>query len=118
MKLANFFTYAPKVLAQVVWSIIYFPLWWYGPGLLGCLRNLLNFLKNRERSVGFLVWLRNIFVPMYGQRSFSGRMVSFFMRLVQIIFRGAWMLMMLILALVGLIFWLAIPLVIIYAIVL
>jgi hypothetical protein len=39
-------------------------------------------------SLSLGVWLKNIFVPMYGQRDWESRLISVFMRSVQIVFRS------------------------------
>ena len=45
-------------------------------------------LRRGNSSLGVLLWLKNLFVPMFGQRDWQGRLVSVFMRLVQVIARG------------------------------
>jgi hypothetical protein len=47
---------------------------------------------------------------MYGQRDIAGRLISFIVRLVQIIFRGLALLVWLIIGLLALFIWLAFPL--------
>jgi len=84
----NFFSYSGKIVISLILEILYFPIWWYGEGFFKTFKNISRFFRNREQSLGFLVWLKNIFVPMYGQSDWSGRLISFFIRLVQIIFRG------------------------------
>lgn len=78
-------------LAQLIFDIIFAPIWWYTSGLVKFLRWALFFEKDRFQKVGVYVWIRNIFVPMYGQYSREGRIISFFMRLVQIIARLGFM---------------------------
>lgn len=112
----NFIFYSAKILAKLVWDIFYFPFWWYGQGLLRFLVLIKNFIKDRERSLAFLVWLKNIGVPMYGQYDWQGRIISFFMRLVQIIARGLVMLFWLASVLALLLLWFALPLIIFYEI--
>lgn len=67
-----------------------------------------------ERRIGLSIWVANLFKPMYGQRDWQSVLISFFMRLFQIIFRGffllVWLLAMILLAL----FWLLLPLLVIY----
>lgn len=105
----NFLTHFGKTLLQVVWDFAYFPLWWYSAGLLNIIKKIGNFYLNQEKSLAFSIWLRNIFTPMYGQYDFSGRLISFFIRFVQIIFRGLLMLLNFLLGLVFLIFYLLLP---------
>lgn len=112
----NSFTYLGKVLTRIIWDFLYFPLWWYGAGFLKTLRGVLNFYRGQEASLGFSIWLKNIFVPMYGQQDFTGRIISFFIRLIQVIYRGLVMLIIIVLGLMFIIFYLGLPIAIIIAI--
>jgi hypothetical protein len=112
----NFIFYSAKILGKTVWDIFYFPFWWYGQGLLRFFGVVKNFIKDRERSLAFLVWLKNIGVPMYGQYDWQGRIISFFMRLFQVIVRGLMMLFWLVCSLVILLIWIALPFFIFYEI--
>ncbi len=105
----NFLTYTGKIILQLFGEILYFPVWWYSVGFYRLIKNVWNFWRNQEKSLGFLVWAKNIFVPMYGQYDWAGRLISFLVRLVQIIFRGAILLIWLCLCLFCLFFWLALP---------
>jgi hypothetical protein len=106
----NFFTYAPKIIIQVIWDIVYFPLWWYSVGLVRLLIKINVFLKNRNAALGFSVWLKNIFTPMYGQRDIVSRLISFLVRLFQIFFRGLALIVWLVFCLAWLAIWLFLPL--------
>ena len=39
--------------------------------------------------MGVGVWIRNIFVPMYGSDDIAGRIISFFMRVAMIVLRSS-----------------------------
>ncbi len=41
-----------------------------------------------QEFLGLDIWIKNLFKPMYGQRDIAGKIISFFMRLFQIIFRS------------------------------
>ncbi len=112
----NSVTYSGKVIAQVLWDFLYFPLWWYSAGLFKTIRGVVGFCQNQESSIGFTIWLKNIFVPMYGQSDMAGRFVSFFIRVIQIIYRGFLMLFILVFAIGFLIFYLILPPLILFAI--
>ena len=112
----NSVTYSGKIAAQIIWDFLYFPLWWYSAGLAKTIRGVANFYRNQEASIGFSVWLKNIFVPMYGQHDFAGRSISFLIRLVQIIYRGLVMLVVIIFGIIFLIFYLVLPPLILLAI--
>ncbi len=105
----KFLFYTIKITAMLFWEIIYFPAWWYTAGLLRLLSTLREFLANRQKELAFLVWVKNIFVPMYGEYDWEGRLISFVVRLVQIIARGAVLLIWLLIALAVLLSWLFLP---------
>ncbi len=116
MTVYNSSIYGTKILAGLVAQIIYFPAWWYSRGLLRFLKYLKDFLVDRERSLALLIWIKNLNIPMYGQYDWQGRLISFFMRLFQIIFRGIVMIFWLVFALAVFCVWLALPFLIIYEI--
>lgn len=93
---------SPVVLARVffvdlVIGVLRFPLWWYSHGLALMLRWAGHSIKNQMQNLGLDVWVKNLFVPMYGTTDVAGRLISFFLRLVMIIGRsimlGVWMLL-------------------------
>ncbi|MCF7820410.1 MAG: hypothetical protein K9M44_02985 [Candidatus Pacebacteria bacterium] len=105
-----------QLATQIIWEFLYFPIWWYSVGWWRFGRFLYAFLSWQQASLGFYTWLKNIFVPMYGQTDFAGRMISFLIRVVQIMARGLAMLILLLLALFLFIFWAALPLLVVYGI--
>jgi hypothetical protein len=105
----NFLTYGGQLILQIIGEILYFPFWWYSVGLARLVRNLFNFGRGQETSLGLTVWIKNIFVPMYGQRDIASRIISFVMRLVQIILRGTALLFWILLLLLILAVWLLLP---------
>lgn len=109
----NFLFYLGKISLQVLLDIIYFPLWWYSVGFFRILKNLAIFLKERWLVIGTGVWLKNIFVPMYGQTDFASRAISFFIRLVQIICRFIVYIFFVLMSIIGMVLWLVLPILII-----
>lgn len=87
--------------ADLFGGILYFPLWWYTKGLKGALVWLGRSIETGNEMMGWSVWVRNVFVPMYGETGFVGRAISLFMRLAMIILRGIglliWMLVLFVL---------------------
>jgi len=110
----NSAAYGTKILAEIIGHVLYFPLWWYSTGLMRLLNNLRNFLSDREKSLALLIWIKNIGRPMYGQYDWQGRIISFFMRLIQIIIRSFFMLFWLALALAILGLWALLPFIVLY----
>jgi hypothetical protein len=111
-------TASPKLLIQIIWEFLFFPIWWYSHGWLRFAKALYGFLSWQSASLGVGIWLKNIFVPMYGQTDFSGRLISFFMRLVQVIFRGILLFAIFIFCLILFFLWALIPILVVYAIIL
>lgn len=97
-------------------DIVMFPMWWYTKGVLYMFHKL--WLSARRQSANFAVgiWMKNLFVPMYGQYDWQGRIISFVVRLIQIIVRsialGIWLLLLAMLA----VFYFAIPFLLVTAI--
>lgn len=77
-----------RLCLESLLDILYFPVWWYSRGLLMVLKASGEWIKAGNRTLAPGLWLQNIFVPMYGQYDFTGKAISFFMRLVQVIFRS------------------------------
>ncbi|MEI6378764.1 MAG: hypothetical protein WCO55_03825 [Candidatus Falkowbacteria bacterium] len=98
-----------KIIAGWFGEALYFPLWWYSQGFLGLSAVVFGYLGNEFQALAIKVWLTNLFVPMYGQHDFASRLISFFMRLVQIFFRFIYWLVLVCLALSLLLLWLAAP---------
>lgn len=76
-------------VVSVVKSIVRFPVWWYTTGLVYTAKRLGTSVERYSRSLALGVWLRNILVPMFGQRDWQSRVISFLVRCAQIVFRGA-----------------------------
>ena len=112
----NFFVYSGGMIARSLGEMLYFPFWWYGAGAFQTARALFKFWLNQEKLLGVGIWVRNIFVPMYGQRDIAGRVISFIMRLFQIIIRGLALLFWLIFIIIAFLLWLALPIALILAI--
>lgn len=109
--------YDQTIFTNFLKDILYFPLWWYSNGLVHTLNKLKQFLSDKQKSLGLLIWIKNIFNPMYGQYSWEGIIVSFVMRFVQIIIRSIIMLFWLIVCLGILCLWIGLPIFTIYEII-
>ena len=69
-------------------DILYFPIWWYTRGILRVGRFCWQLVGDANESLAPGLWLRHIFTPMFGQTDWQGRIMSFFMRVVNIIGRS------------------------------
>jgi hypothetical protein len=109
----NSLLYSVKILSEIGRDILYFPFWWYSRGLLNTVLRMLEFLKQRQKALGLLVWIKNIHRPMYGQYDWQGMIISVFMRIVQIIIRSVIMLFWCAFALLAVAAWIILPIVVV-----
>ncbi len=80
--------YAGGMLRELGSDILRFPAWWYGAGLLRAATYAMSFITGYARRLGVGVWIQNLFVPMFGRYDWQSRIISVFMRLVNILGRG------------------------------
>ncbi len=105
-----------QAFLEILTDILIFPFWWYFAGLLKFCRHLLAILKEQEKFWSWSVWVKNIFTPMYGLRDWQGVLISFFVRLFQIIFRTAAMAICLLILIAVLLAYLIFPIFVLYEI--
>jgi hypothetical protein len=67
--------------------------------------------------LGLKIWIKNIFKPMFGQYDIPGKLISFFMRIFQIIVRGLILILWSVLMLTFTCVWICLPIVIILGII-
>ena len=67
--------------------------------------------------MGLSIHLKFLFKPMYAQRDFAGRVISFFARFIQLIFKLVAFLVSILLFLIVFLLWIALPMIIIWQIV-
>lgn len=79
---------ATGLLWELGGDVLRFPAWWYGKGLLRAVTYAMEFVQGYARSLGVMTWAKNIFVPMFGRYDWQSRMISVFMRLVNVVGRG------------------------------
>ncbi len=106
-----------KIIGKFLLDIIYFPVWWYTRGLFKLLVWCQHFLGARLQGLALWVWVKNIFTPMYGQRDFASVLISFVVRVLQIIARSIAMLFWLGYILTLILLWLVVPLITIWQII-
>ncbi|OGY46432.1 MAG: hypothetical protein A2744_03190 [Candidatus Buchananbacteria bacterium RIFCSPHIGHO2_01_FULL_44_11] len=76
------------ILVDLIGDVLYWPLWWYSKGLAQAGRFCIQSFQEESERLAIHVWLKNIFTPMFGQYDWEGRIISFFMRLIQLIVRS------------------------------
>lgn len=111
----NILVQASKLLVlDYILEILYFPVWWYGAGLKNAFSFFTRGVVEADRFTGFSLLLRNIFKPMFAQYDKQGRIISFVMRLVLIIYKGLTLIFLFIFYLVTLVFWLGLPVLVVW----
>jgi hypothetical protein len=102
------------IFLEAFFDIFYAPVWWYSRGIVYWGKKCISWLRSGNETLAPELWLKNLFVPMFGQYDWQGRIISFLMRFVQVIFRslclGIWGIMCVIVFLS----WIFIPPVVMY----
>lgn len=85
---------ATFILRESVGELLYFPVWWYSHGFALTARKLLNSWLGLSRRLSLVILLRTMGKPMYGDYTRSGKIISFFFRLlilgVRLVQFGVW----------------------------
>ena len=102
------------VFKETLLDVLHFPIWWYSLGLKKAFYQMTNTITQGNESLGVTIWLKNIFKPMFGQYDWQGRIISFLMRVFQIIFRFILLLFWIIFSVVIFLFWIGLPLFIMF----
>lgn len=105
-----------RLLLEGFLDLVYFPVWWYTRGLKHAAIWCFELIKSGNSQLGPVLWLVNLFTPMYGQYDWQGRIISFFMRLFNVFGRGLALLFWIIFCFILFLFWLLLPLFIVFSI--
>lgn len=92
-------------------DVLRFPAWWYSRGLMNAVRYVVGFVQGYARKLGFMVWVKNVFTPMFGRYDWQSRLISVFMRVMNIVFRGFAVCIVAVMGLVGFGVYVALPMV-------
>lgn len=102
---------ARLVFVDLLGSIAWFPVWWYSTGMMKVLHSVRDTLNYRVRSYAFAIWIKNFFVPMYGQYDIAGRLVSVLMRFVVLVGRSIAIVVEALVYLLGIVAWAVAPII-------
>lgn len=102
------------IIKDVLLDAVKWPVWWYSVGLIDALYRFGDTIRQANDEMALTVWIKNIFVPMYGEYNWQGRLVSFFMRVVQIIFRSIVFVLWVLFGLFVFLVWIFLPLYLVY----
>lgn len=106
------------VFLDIVREIFYFPIWWYTKGLAMAANFSWQRIRNMEVRLGVKVWVVNIFKPMFGQRDIAGVLISFFMRIFQIIGRTLVLILWTMVMILVFFIWIVLPIAVVLGIIL
>jgi uncharacterized membrane protein len=73
-------------------------------------------LKDAERIAALRIWLKSMFKPMFQDYTREGRVISFFMRVVLLVFKLLMMIVWAVFLGVIILIWLGLPIVVIWLI--
>lgn len=104
-----FFLVLQRITYDFLFHILYFPIWWYTVGMKRALLYTLNLVKFANSYMAPGLWLKNIFVPMFGQHDMQGRVASFFVRLGNVLFRSFALLVWFFVCVIIFSIWIALP---------
>lgn len=104
------------IFKDILFDVLSWPVWWYTTGVIKALKRMAATIYQGNQELALSVWVKNIFQPMFGQYDWQGRLISFFIRLFQIIFRSIAFMFWILMAFLGVVFWLVLPIAIVYEI--
>lgn len=102
------------VVIDVIIMAAYFPLWWYGQGVVKLLRMIEAQMLDIARSLNLKILARYLFTPMYGLTDIVSRLISFPVRVAHFLVLTTMALVYSALLLFVLAVWLAAPIIITY----
>ena len=105
-----------RMLLEFFFDLLYFPLWWYTGGAKRVALFCYRLIQAGNAQFAPFLWLKNIFVPMYGQRDIQGILMSVFVRFWNVIFRSIFLLLWLVVVLFLYLIYLALPVFVLYMI--
>ncbi len=103
-----------RMVLEFFLDLLYFPLWWYSGGAKRVLWFCFGLIQDGNAQFVPWLWLKNIFVPMYGQRDIGGFLISIFVRFWNVIFRSILLLIWLAVVLFLFLIYLALPVLVVY----
>lgn len=102
--------YVKNAIRVTLLDTIIAPLWWYGRGLASAYNTVVAMVVGVWRAMGVWMWARHIFTPMFQQYDWQGRIISFFMRLFQVVVRSIGAILGTVGVLIGFVAYIIVPL--------
>ena len=98
-----------RLIIRFFLNIFYTPIWWYSKGTIRAFKFCRHLLAVGNKNLVPILWLKNIFVPMFGQNDWQGKIVSFFVRLANVVGRSLALLIWFFIVVLLLLVWLFLP---------
>ena len=76
---------AKHIFRGFVWDILYFPVWLVTSGGKRIVMNAKSWIQDYAHRFALSLLAKSLLKPMFGQRDWQGRIISFFVRLVHLI---------------------------------
>lgn len=102
------------IFLDVVWEILYFPLWWYSRGLKNAGLFCLQRIKDTWRVLSLSIILNSFFKPMFAQRGWDAYILTLMVRCWQIFWRFIVMFVFVVFWLCIFLIWITLPIFIIW----
>lgn len=102
------------IIIDLIGEILYFPVWWYSHGLFKTVIYVFNSIKSTSRNLALGLMIKNLFKPMFAQYDRTGRIISFFMRLLLLVARSVFFIFTSIFYFLFLVFWIILPIFIVW----
>lgn len=100
---------AQLLFVDLAGSVVWFPVWWYTKGLQKVIDSASAAVWYRVRSYALIIWIKNFFVPMYGEYDIWGRIISLMMRTVVLIYRIIALAVEIVVYFIGIAAWVFLP---------
>ncbi len=102
------------LVRDLILDALYAPIWWYTEGLALALRSFARNARYGANVIGIGIWAHALFKPMYGEHSWQGRIVSFVMRLLVLVWDIAIYFILVAFLFIFVVFWIMLPPVIVW----
>ncbi len=73
------------IVRELIGELLYFPVWWYSHGLVLTWRSLFGQWLRLLNRLSLPILLKTMGRPMYGDYTRSGRIISFFFRILLVV---------------------------------
>lgn len=103
-----------RMALEFILDLVYFPLWWYTGGVKHAGKFCIGLLQDGNMNLAPGLWAKNIMVPMFGQTDLQGRLMSVFMRFVNVVGRSIGLFIWSIVVLCVFVLWWLFPVFVVY----